>query len=89
LLGICYIGANAQRVPAGLLNLDVRQIDLGLAAADEGNPGAQARKSKRQALSDSPACARDKYVLVPEFARRNSAAHVLSPDCRKPVPTKE
>ena len=51
LLGVGDVGADAERISAGLFDFDVSQIDLSFIAADESNPGPSAREAESEAFA--------------------------------------
>src|SRR5581483_4424286 len=55
LLAIPDVGAQPQGGASGLLDLQLGQVELGLAAGQEPDAGAGLGETERQPLSDSPA----------------------------------
>src|SRR5262249_51865167 len=64
LLEIAHVGANAERVAAGLLDFQFGQVQFGLASREQSDSGAGLRKADREPLPDSPPGAGNQYALV-------------------------
>ena len=64
LFQIAHVGADPQRVAAGLLDLQFRQVEFGLAARQQSDPRARLRESHREPFPDSASGAGDQHALV-------------------------
>jgi hypothetical protein len=64
LLEIGDVGSNAEGVAAGVLDLQMRQVQLGFASGEQADPVAGRGETDRQSLSDSTARSRDKHAGI-------------------------
>src|ERR1700683_3079872 len=64
LLEIRDVGANAQGVAAGMLNLQMRPIQLRLAAGQQSHLGSSGSESEGQPFADATSSARDQHTRV-------------------------
>ncbi len=67
LIRIGDIRGNTQGAASGLFNLNMRQVDFGLTAADQDNVRAQPCEPQSEPLPYSAASAGDQNVLLLEF----------------------
>jgi hypothetical protein len=70
LLEVRDVGANAQGVAAGVFDLQVRQVQLGLAARQQSYPIPGGGKPDRQPLADASSGSRNKHTGVGQSFHR-------------------
>ena len=73
---IAHVRPQLDGYTAGLLNLQLRQVQFGLAARQQPNPGPRFGEAHGQTLADAASRARDQNTLVFEGAAQGSVLHV-------------
>ena len=66
LLQVADVGADAERVSAGLFDFELRQVEFGLTARQQPHARAGFGEPHRQTFPDAPPGAGDQNALVPE-----------------------
>ncbi len=78
LLEVGDVGSNAERVAAGVFDLQVRQVQLGFAARQQRHAISRCRKPDRQPLADASPGSRNKHTGVGQsFHRADSFQFTL------------
>jgi hypothetical protein len=68
LFEIANVGAKSEGVTPGLLDFELGEVKLGLAAGQQRHAGARLGESHSQPFSDAAAGAGDEHALILEFA---------------------
>ena len=70
LLEVGDIGANAERVAAGVFDLQVRQVQFGFAARQQRHAISRGRKPDRQPLADASSGSRNEHTGIGQSFHR-------------------